>query len=109
MTGTRKRALTTAWRTPTTRSSAVWMTRGSDRPTWTSFKPILKSPSAITRWSQKIESTAPPAGACPVIAATSGSRDAASARSSAKKSTRKAPIAARSSRSRASTSGAPLV
>ena len=55
------------------------MMRGRGMPTWTSLRPILKSPSAMKRASQKIPSTAPPAGLCPVIAAATGMGEAARA------------------------------
>ena len=69
-------------------------------PTWTSLRPIANRPSAITRRSQKIAITAPPAGLWPVIAAAIGTGASASARSRSKKPAQAAAMPARSRVSR---------
>ncbi len=72
------------------------MGSGTAMPTGTSFRPIVYFPSAITRWSAVRASRQPPAGACPVMAATSGLSQAAMVRSRSRKLRQKCAMASRS-------------
>src|SRR5580698_230501 len=90
------------------RMRAARITRGTGRPTCTSFRPILNLPSAATRWSQKMASTAPPAGLWPVMAAATGTGESAMLRSRSKKSPQRRFMVARSWPKSSGTSRPPL-